>query len=46
MIPCERPEIKKMETNRDLLIYLYGLEYKFDVCASQIDAIIEFYKEG
>lgn len=42
---CERPEIKKIETNRDLLIYLYSLEYKFDICASQIEALVEFYSE-
>lgn len=42
---CERPEIKKIETNRDLLIYLYSLEYKFDICASQTEALIEFYSE-
>ena len=42
---CEKPKVEKMETNKDLLIYLYSLEYKFDVCASQIEAIIEFYSE-
>lgn len=44
LISCEKPTIERMETNGDLLMYLYKLEYKFDVCAAQIDALNEFYK--
>ncbi len=45
LISCEKPTIERMETNGDLLMYLYKLEYKFDVCAAQIDALSAFYNE-
>lgn len=31
-------------TNRDLLIYLYDLEYRFDLCAAKVDSIIMYYE--
>jgi hypothetical protein len=43
LIRCIHPEPKQLETNRDLIYYLSELEYKFDVCAAQIDALRAFY---
>jgi hypothetical protein len=34
-----------MTTNRDLLMYLYSIEFEFDVCAGKIDALRAFFDE-
>lgn len=44
MDSCDKPQPKGMTTNRDLLLYLYDLEFQFDVCAARIEAIRAFYQ--
>lgn len=42
--PCRKTEPGKMETNRDLLMYLFAIEYDLDVCAAKVDAVRIFYE--
>ncbi len=32
-----------MRTNRDLIQYLYALEYEFEVCAGRVDALRAYF---
>ena len=42
---CEKPNPEKMETNRDLVMYVYDLEFGFDLCAAKVDALRAFFDE-
>ena len=33
-------------TNRDLIEYLYALQYQFGVCAGKVDALRAFFEGG
>jgi hypothetical protein len=43
--PCTKPERGEIKTNRDLLIYLYRLEFEYDLCAAKVEAISGYYNE-
>lgn len=42
--PCKKPEMGKLETNKDLARLASELAFRLDVCASQIEALRVFYE--
>lgn len=44
LIPCDRPNIGKIETNKDLARLTSELALSLDVCAARIDALRVFFE--
>ena len=45
LTPCIKPDKGKIETNRDLLFYLYRLEFEYDLCSAKIEALNSLYSD-